>query len=107
MVSSFTTDLLRGYRLQCGIDIWQVLYWGLRDLKRVNLFEVEKPQIRMECAGQMIESEEIANYKQNPNFSEIVKHFDVVSLLKKEIKRKSLLHTTVSQFMLAPSYDSP
>lgn len=73
--------------MQCGFHIWQVLYWGLRDLRRVNLFEVEKPQVRMECAGQMIESEEIANYKQNPNFTEIVKHFDVVSLLRKGIKK--------------------
>lgn len=80
--------LLSGYRRQCGFDIRQVLYWGLRDLKRVNLFEVEKPQVRMECAGQLIESEEIANYKQYPNFSEIVKHFDVVSLLKNGIKKK-------------------
>lgn len=52
----------------------------------MNLFEVEKPQVRMECAGQMIVSEEIANYKQNPNFSEIVKHFDVVGLLRTGIK---------------------
>lgn len=52
----------------------------------MNLFEVEKPQVRMECAGQLIESEEIADYKQNPNFTEIVKYFDVVSFLKKEIQ---------------------
>jgi len=57
-----------------------VLYWGLRDLKRVNLFEVERPQVRMECAGQMIESEEIQSYKLNPNFNDVVKHFDVVRL---------------------------
>lgn len=58
-----------------------MLYWGLRDLKRVNLFEVERPQVRIECAGQMIESEEIQSYKLNPNFSDVVKHFDVVRLL--------------------------
>lgn len=57
-----------------------MLYWGLRDLKRVNLFEVERPQVRMECAGQMIESEEIQSYKLNPNFNDVVKHFDVVRL---------------------------
>ncbi|MBN3325149.1 FR1L4 protein, partial [Atractosteus spatula] len=55
----------------------EVLYWGLRDLRRVNLFEVERPQVRMECSGQRIESEEIQSYKLNPNFSQIVKHFDV------------------------------
>lgn len=76
--------------------IWQVLYWGLRDLKRVNLFEVEKPQIRMECAGQLIESEEIADYKQNPNFSEIVKHFDVVGLDKGTVTSITVMITCMS-----------
>lgn len=64
----------------------------------MNLFEVEKPQVRMECSGQLIESEEIANYKQDPNFSEIVKHFDVVSRLKNGIVLRT--NIIVSQFML-------
>ncbi|XP_017548337.1 fer-1-like protein 4 [Pygocentrus nattereri] len=72
----------------------EVLYWGLRDLKRVNLFEVEKPQVWMECAGQMIESEEIENYKQNPNFSEIVKHFDV------ELPELVYLHPPLTIFVM-------
>ncbi|TSK16233.1 Fer-1-like protein 4 [Bagarius yarrelli] len=71
-----------------------ILYWGLRDLKRVNLFEVEKPQVRMECAGQLIESEEIENYKQNPNFSEIVKHFDV------ELPELVYLHPPLTIFVM-------
>ncbi|KAK3536663.1 hypothetical protein QTP86_015460, partial [Hemibagrus guttatus] len=79
--------VLRKFRIE-------VLYWGLRDLKRVNLFEVEKPQVRMECSGQLIESEEIANYKQNPNFSETVKHFDV------ELPELVYLHPPLTIFVM-------
>lgn len=57
----------------------QILFWGLRDLKRVNLFEVDQPQVIIECAGKKVESEVITAYKENPNFTELVKYMDVVS----------------------------
>lgn len=57
----------------------QVLFWGLRELKRVQLFEVERPKVKVECAGRQLESEEIENYKANPNFKEVVRYIDVVS----------------------------
>lgn len=57
----------------------QVLFWGLRDLKRVELFEVARPLVRMECAGKQLESEEIENFKVYPNFKELVRFIDVVS----------------------------
>ncbi|MGH0182986.1 UNVERIFIED_CONTAM: hypothetical protein FKN15_010929 [Acipenser sinensis] len=72
----------------------EVLYWGLRDLKRVNLFEVERPQVKIECAGKMINSEEITDYKQNPNFTELVQHFDV------ELPELVYLHPPLTIFVL-------
>ena len=57
----------------------QILFWGLRDLKRVNLFEVDQPQVIIECAGKKVESEVIVAYKENPSFTELVKYVDVVS----------------------------
>ncbi|XP_048878815.1 fer-1-like protein 4 [Brienomyrus brachyistius] len=79
--------VLRKFRIE-------VLYWGLRDLKRVNLFEVEKPQVWIECAGQRIQSEEIENYKLNPNFKDIVKHFDV------ELPELVYLHPPLTIFVM-------
>ncbi|KAA0707661.1 Fer-1-like protein 4 [Triplophysa tibetana] len=79
--------VLKKYRIE-------VLYWGLRNLKRVNLFEVERPQVRMECAGQMIESEEIQSYKLNPNFTDVVKHFDV------ELPELVYLHPPLTIFVI-------
>ncbi|EDL85878.1 fer-1-like 4 (C. elegans) (predicted), isoform CRA_a [Rattus norvegicus] len=50
----------------------EVLFWGLRGLGRVHLFEVEKPQVVLEVAGRRVESEVLANYCENPNFTELV-----------------------------------
>lgn len=64
-------------------DEWigpQVLFWGVRDLKRVQLTSVDKPRIDIECAGHVLASSVIQNYKKNPNFGTPVKFFDVVSI---------------------------
>lgn len=45
----------------------------------MNLFEVDQPQVIIECAGKKVESEVIMAYKENPNFTELVKYMDVVS----------------------------
>lgn len=45
---------------------------------RVHLFEVEKPQVVLEVAGRRVESEVLANYHENPNFTELVQHVTVV-----------------------------
>ncbi|CAK7319952.1 Fer-1-like protein 4 [Vulpes lagopus] len=55
----------------------EVLFWGLRGLGRVHLFEVEQPQVVLEVAGQRVESEVLASYRENPNFTELFKHLTV------------------------------
>ncbi|XP_072371523.1 fer-1-like protein 4 [Scyliorhinus torazame] len=72
----------------------EVLFWGLRDLKRVKFFEVEQPQVAIECAGQKVESEIIANYKESPNFNELVKYFEV------ELPEQIYLHPPLSIFVV-------
>jgi hypothetical protein len=57
-----------------------VLFWGVRDLKRVQLTSVDKPRIDIECAGHVLASTVIQNYKKNPNFGTPVKFFDVVGV---------------------------
>lgn len=52
----------------------------MRDLKRVQLTSVDKPRIDIECAGHVLASSVIQNYKKNPNFGTPVKFFDVVSI---------------------------
>uniref|UniRef100_A0A2K6GWG7 C2 domain-containing protein n=1 Tax=Propithecus coquereli TaxID=379532 RepID=A0A2K6GWG7_PROCO len=56
----------------------EVLFWGLRGLGRVYLFEVEQPQVVLEVAGRRVESEVLASYHESPNFTELVRHLTVV-----------------------------
>ncbi|NXT95962.1 FR1L4 protein, partial [Anhinga rufa] len=72
----------------------EILFWGLRDLKRVNLFEVDQPQVIIECAGKKVESEVIEAYKQNPNFTELVRYMDV------ELPEQVYLHPPLSIFIV-------
>ncbi|XP_029683326.1 fer-1-like protein 4 isoform X2 [Takifugu rubripes] len=72
----------------------EVLFWGLRELKRVELFEVSRPFMRMECAGHQLESEEIENFKLHPNFKEMVRFMDV------ELPEQAYLHPPLTIFVL-------
>ncbi|KAG8007550.1 Fer-1-like protein 4, partial [Nibea albiflora] len=72
----------------------EVLFWGLRELKRVELFEVVRPMVRMECGGQQLESEEIENYQTHPNFKELVRYIDV------ELPEQAYLHPPLTVFVV-------
>ncbi|KAH9363614.1 hypothetical protein HPB48_004135 [Haemaphysalis longicornis] len=55
----------------------EVLFWGLRELKRVHLMTVDHPRVDVECGGHVLQSSVILNCKKNPNFSTPVKFLDV------------------------------
>uniref|UniRef100_A0A4W5KHQ7 C2 domain-containing protein n=1 Tax=Hucho hucho TaxID=62062 RepID=A0A4W5KHQ7_9TELE len=55
----------------------QVLFWGLRELKKVQLLSVDRPQVFIECAGKGLRSSVIQSYKNNPNFTTLVDAFDL------------------------------
>ncbi|KAF0043999.1 hypothetical protein F2P81_003157 [Scophthalmus maximus] len=88
------TDIDRGPLLPVPLGIRpvlskyriEVLFWGLRDLKRVNLAQVDRPRVDIECAGKGVQSALIPNYKKNPNFSTLVKWFEV------DLPENELLH---------------
>ncbi|XP_072323171.1 fer-1-like protein 6 [Scyliorhinus torazame] len=54
--------VLSNYRLE-------VFFWGLRELKRVQLLTVDRPQVFIEYAGRGVKSSVIQSYKKNPNFT--------------------------------------
>ncbi|KAM4612803.1 fer-1-like protein 4 [Polymixia lowei] len=72
----------------------EVLFWGVRDLRRVQLFEVERPLVRVECGGSQLESEEINSCKTHPNFTELVRYFDV------ELPEQAHLHPPLMVFVV-------
>ncbi|XP_065213777.1 otoferlin-like isoform X2 [Planococcus citri] len=67
----------------------EVLFWGLRDLKRVHLMAVDRPRVDIECAGNILYSSVIQNAKKNPNFSNPVKFIDL-ELPEEELYRPPL-----------------
>ncbi|XP_022168096.1 otoferlin-like isoform X2 [Myzus persicae] len=67
----------------------EVLFWGLRDLKRVHLMTVDKPRVDIECAGHILYSSIIQNARKNPNFSTPVKFLEL-ELPEQELYRPPL-----------------
>ncbi|XP_020629755.1 otoferlin-like isoform X2 [Orbicella faveolata] len=55
----------------------EVLFWGVREMKRINLTTVDRPQVDIDLAGHVIQSTVITNAKKNPNFQNPVIFFDV------------------------------
>ncbi|XP_054023348.1 fer-1-like protein 6 [Dryobates pubescens] len=64
----------------------EVLFWGVRELKKVQLLSVDRPQVLIECAGKGVKSSVIQSYKKNPNFSGLADWFEV------ELPENELLH---------------
>ncbi|XP_019731208.1 fer-1-like protein 6 [Hippocampus comes] len=75
--------VLSTYRLE-------VLFWGLRELKKVQLLSVDRPQVYIECAGKTLRSSVIQRYKSNPNFTTLV---DTIEL---ELPENEHLHPPLS-----------
>ncbi|XP_051565030.1 fer-1-like protein 6 [Myxocyprinus asiaticus] len=69
-VPSYIRPVLCMYRIE-------VLFWGLRELKKVQLLSVDRPQVFIKCAGAGVNSSVIQSYKKNPNFTMLVDTFDV------------------------------
>ncbi|KAM4558422.1 fer-1-like protein 6 isoform 1-T1 [Odontesthes bonariensis] len=75
--------VLSTYRLE-------VLFWGLRELKKVQLLSVDRPQVFIECAGKTLRSSVIQKYKSSPNFTTLV---DAIEL---ELPENEHLHPPLS-----------
>ncbi|KAM7406952.1 hypothetical protein PAMA_002925 [Pampus argenteus] len=75
--------VLSTYRLE-------VLFWGLRELKKVQLLSVDRPQVFIECAGKTLRSSVIQKYNSNPNFTTLV---DAIEL---ELPENDHLHPPLS-----------
>ncbi|MCJ8732714.1 hypothetical protein PDJAM_G00214460 [Pangasius djambal] len=82
-VPSYIRPVLCKYRIE-------ILFWGLRELKKVQLLPVDRPQVFIECAGKGVNSSVIQSYKNNPNFTVLVDSFDV------ELPENEYLHPPLS-----------
>jgi len=62
---------------------WQILAWGLRNMKSYQLATVSSPSLIVECGGQIVQTAIIKNIKKNPNFPGSVLFLKVVLHLLK------------------------
>ncbi|ROT67741.1 hypothetical protein C7M84_014164 [Penaeus vannamei] len=67
----------RGIRPTLAKYRLEVLFWGLRDLKRIHLLTVDRPRVDVEVAGHIIQSAVITSARRNPNFTNPVKYIDL------------------------------
>ncbi|XP_058524347.1 fer-1-like protein 6 [Ochotona princeps] len=68
----------------------EVLFWGVREMKKVQLLSVDRPQVLIECGGRGVKSCVIQSYKNNPNFNVQADTFEV------ELPENELLHPPLS-----------
>jgi hypothetical protein len=73
-----------GIRPELQRTFIEVLSWGVRNMKKFQLSDVDCPQVIFECGDHKIESEVIKNVKKHPNFSKPVLFFDIM-LPKEEV----------------------
>ncbi|CAL4086030.1 unnamed protein product, partial [Meganyctiphanes norvegica] len=67
----------RGIRPTLARYRLEVLFWGLRDLKRIHLLTVDRPRVDVEVAGHIVQSSVLSSAKKNPNFPNPVKYIDL------------------------------
>lgn len=59
------------HRIEC-------LFWGVREMKKIKLQAVDRPQVEFDCVGESVKSPYIASAKKNPNFPEPWAYFDLL-----------------------------
>ena len=52
--------------------------WGVRNMKKFQLTDIECPQVIFECGEYKIETEVLRNLKKNPNFRKPLLFLDLV-----------------------------
>lgn len=57
----------------------EVLFWGVRNLKKVNLIRINRPKIIFYCGNRTIESQVMENARKYSNFIKNTGVLDVVS----------------------------
>jgi len=70
----------RGRSVRCTVAecLLQVLFRGVRELKKIQLMTVTRPKVVVECAGVQVASMPIKNINQNSNFPNPVQFADLV-----------------------------
>ena len=55
----------------------EVVFWGVRDLKKVQMGQITKPKITIKCCNTSVSSDALSNAKKNLNFTNPIKLFEL------------------------------
>ena len=58
----------------------EILFWGLRELKRIQMIPIQHPRVDIEIAGRTISSSVIMNFRKCPNFIDNIKFLEDIEL---------------------------
>lgn len=73
----------------------EVLFWGVRELQRIQLMAVDRPKVTIEFGGEHVFSDTIQSAKLKPNFPNPIKYIDLVSCTLKAPFSSRLGHTVL------------
>lgn len=59
----------------------EVLFWGIRQLRKVNLIRINRPKVTFYCGNKTLDSQVIENARKFANFTNYVATLDVVCVL--------------------------
>ncbi|CAH1113125.1 unnamed protein product [Psylliodes chrysocephalus] len=62
----------------------EVLFWGMRDLGKVNLISIKRPRITVFCGDNFLHSDTIENAHKNLNFASQTKSLSLIFPVQKE-----------------------
>ena len=93
--------------LTCFCCVYQVLCWGVRDMKRFQLLPVTSPLVEVECGGTVVRSQHIKDAKKNPNFPKPVVSFEVVSIIQGTVGGAAYECPSLSLSLSCLLYTSP
>ena len=63
-----------------NVVVLQVLFWGLREPRRIQLLSVDRPRIEVQCGCHTVQSSQIRDFQQNSNFDSPLLYIDLVGL---------------------------
>ena len=70
----------RDYKTFLNVVLFQVLFWGLREPRRIQLLSVDRPRIEVQCGCHTVRSCQIRDFQQNSNFDTPLVYIDLVGL---------------------------
>lgn len=81
-IPSFIKPDLKEHRIE-------VLFWGVRNLGKVNFFRINRPRVSIICQNDTLNSDVISNARANSNFSNPIKSMNVVKYSFKSPDRRT------------------